>query len=161
MTNSVPKAGAALTAILALTLIGCAGNPPRQATDTRSTQSTGVLDGLQAHQPKGKRGEQKAGGTHDEHVADTMSARIAAPAKQPDPSPAQLPTREPARIMRICIAPWEDAAGNLHGASHVLTEIAPRRRQMASVPGATAGTLLTPLQLEPRKAPAPDRDPKP
>lgn len=161
MTSAIPKAGAALTAILALTLIGCAGHPPRQAIDGQSTQRTGVLDALQAQQPKKKRGEQKAAVIQDEQVADTKSDNAAAPVEQPDPSPAQLPSRAPAQIMRIWIAPWEDAAGNLHGASHVFTEITPRRWQLASVPGTPAGTVLTPLQLEPRKAPVPDRQSKP
>jgi conjugal transfer pilus assembly protein TraV len=161
MSSPIPISAPVIATVLALTLTGCAGNPPRQATDAQSRQSTGVLDDLQAHQPKAKRGEQKATVTQDQQVTATMSARIAAPAKQPDPSPTQLPSRAPAQIMRIWIAPWEDAAGNLHGASHVFTEITPRRWQMASVPGTPAGTVLTPLQLEPRKAPAPDRHPKP
>jgi hypothetical protein len=161
MTNPIPKSAAALTAILALTLAGCAGHPPRQAIDGQSTQRTGVLDALQAHQPKGERGEQAPEVGHDKQVADTASPNAAASSGQPDPSPALLPSRAPAQIMRIWIAPWEDAAGNLHGASHVFTEITPRRWQMASVPGTPAGTVLTPLQLEPRKAPAPDRHPKP
>jgi conjugal transfer pilus assembly protein TraV len=150
-----------IAAILALTLIGCAGHPPRQAIDGQSTQRTGVLDALQAQQPKGKRGEQAPEVRHDKQAADTASPNAAAPAAQPDPGPAQLPSRAPAQIMRIWIAPWEDAAGNLHGASHVFTEITPRRWQMASVPGTPAGTVLTPLQLEPRKAPVPERHPKP
>lgn len=148
-------------AVLALTLAGCAGNTPRQATDRQSTQRTGVIDDLQAQQPKGNRSEQAAEVGHDEQVADAPSANPATPAAQPDPSPTQLPSRAPAQIMRIWIAPWEDAAGNLHGASHVFTEITPRRWQMASVPGATAGSVLTPLQLEPRQTPAPDRQSKP
>jgi hypothetical protein len=161
MSSLIPIRAPVIAAVLALTLIGCAGHPARQATDGQSTQPTGVLDDLQAQQPKKKRGEQKAAVIQDEQVADTKSDNAAAPVEQPDPSPAQLPSRAPAQIMRIWIAPWEDAAGNLHGASHVFTEITPRRWQMASVPGATAGTVLTPLQLEPRKAPAPERHPKP
>jgi len=161
MIVRTPTTATAFAAVLALTLTGCAGNPRRQATDAQSPQSTGVLDHLQAHQPKGKRREQAPEVRHDEQVADTPSANAAALTEKRDPSPTPLPSRAPAQIMRIWIAPWEDAAGNLHGASDVFTEITPRRWQMASVPGATAGTVLTPLQLEPRKASAPDRHPKP
>jgi hypothetical protein len=161
MISSNPISATGFAAVLALTLAGCAGHPPRQATDGQSTQRTGVLDALQAQQPKGKRGKQAPVVDHDEQVADTPSANPAASAAQPGPSPTQVPSRAPAQIMRIWIAPWEDAAGNLHGASHVFTEINPRRWQMASVPGATAGTVLTPLQLEPREASAPDRQSKP
>ena len=161
MSSLIPIPAPVIAAVLTLTLVGCAGHPPRQATDGQSTRPTGVLDALQAQQPKKKRGEQKAAVVQHEQVGDTKSDNAAAAVEQPDPSPAQLPSRAPAQIMRIWIAPWEDAAGNLHGASHVFTEITPRRWQMASVPGAAAGTVLTPLQLEPRKAPAPDRHSKP
>jgi conjugal transfer pilus assembly protein TraV len=161
MISSNPISATGFAAILALTLIGCAGNPPRQATDAPSTQPTGVLDDLQAQQPKGEPSEQAPEISSDERVANASSANPAPPGEKRDPSPAQLPTHAPPQIMRIWIAPWEDAAGNLHGASHVFTEITPRRWQMASVPGATAGTVLTPLQLEPRKAPVPERHPKP
>jgi conjugal transfer pilus assembly protein TraV len=161
MIGPNPTSAPLIAVVLALALIGCAGHPPRQAIDPGSTQPTGVLDALQAQQPKKKRGEQKAAVIQDEQAADTKSDNAAAAVEQPDPSPAQLPSRAPAQIMRIWIAPWEDAAGNLHGASHIFTEIAPRRWQMASIPGAAAGTVLTPLQLEPRKAPAPDRQSKP
>ena len=161
MISSNPISATGFAAVLALTLAACAGHPPRQATDGQSTQRTGVLDELQAQQPKGKRGKQAPVVDHDEQVADTPSPNTAAPAAQPDPGPAQFPSREPARIMRIWIAPWEDAAGNLHGASHVFTEITSRRWQMASIPGAPAGTVLTPLQLEPRNTPKSDQAPTP
>jgi hypothetical protein len=163
MISSSPISATGFAAVLALTLAACAGHPPRQATDGQSTQRTGVLDALQAQQPKGKRGKQAPVVDHDEQVADTPSANPAASAAQPGPgptpTPTQIPTRAPAQIMRIWIAPWEDTAGNLHGASHVFTEIAPRRWQMASIPGAPAGTVLTPLQLEPRNTPKSDPAP--
>ncbi len=161
MIGPILRTAAVILAVLALTLVGCAGNPPRQAADGWLTQSTGVLDDLQAHQPKDKGRDQGPKVTNNQQAADGQSPNAAALATKSDPSPAQLPTREPAHVMRIWIAPWEDTAGNLRGASHVFTETAPRRWQLASAPGAPAATVLTPFQLEPRKAPEPDRRPTP
>jgi conjugal transfer pilus assembly protein TraV len=72
-----------------------------------------------------------------------------------------IPTREPAQVLRIWIAPWEDSAGNLHGASHVFTEVVPRRWQLASATNTATTTVLTPLQLEPRQVSSPEPSRKP
>jgi conjugal transfer pilus assembly protein TraV len=59
---------------------------------------------------------------------------------EPDPlvatqSPAAaLVEREPAIVMRIWIAPWQDAQGDLHGATYRYTEIAPARWRHGRMP---------------------------
>ncbi|EIC24015.1 TraV family lipoprotein [Thiorhodovibrio frisius] len=71
------------------------------------------------------------------------------------------PSRAPAQVLRIWIAPWEDSAGNLHGASHVFTEVVPRRWQLASATETATGAVLTPLQLEPRRVSSSEASRKP
>ncbi|MBK5969343.1 MULTISPECIES: TraV family lipoprotein [Thiorhodovibrio] len=88
-------------------------------------------------------------------TADQAPARIAAAESNPTPS------RAPAQVLRIWIAPWEDSAGNLHGASHVFTEVVPRRWQLASATETATGTVLTPLQIEPRQVSSPEPSRKP
>lgn len=59
------------------------------------------------------------------------------------------PIRTPAQVMRIWIAPWEDAEGDLMVSNYVYTEIEPRRWMI----GKSAPTLspsLVPLQVEQR-----------
>ena len=73
----------------------------------------------------------------------------------------QTPSRTPAQVLRIWIAPWEDSAGNLHGASHVFTEVVPRRWQLASATETATTTVLSPLQLEPRQVSSPEPSRKP
>ena len=152
---------AVLSALLALTLGACAGSPPRDKAQRPSTRAPGVLESLQAYQPERGRAEPKAASrTRSAKQTKAASTTVAPPTPGDlDPAIAILPAREPAQILRIWIAPWEDAAGNLHGASDLFTEITPRRWRLATAPGAPAGTVLTPLQLEPRKAPAADHTP--
>ena len=57
-------------------------------------------------------------------TADAVNAQPVTPLPKPGDV---IPIREPARVMRIWIAPWQDASGNLHMASRVYTEIAPRQ----------------------------------
>ena len=149
-----------VTATLALILGGCAGHEPRPSSHTDSRQATGVLESLQAYQPQREREALKPKPLERRVAGEQPAAK--APVAAPSASEAApLPSREPAQIMRLWIAPWEDAAGNLHGASHVFLEITPRRWRLASAPGAPDGPVLTPLQLEPRTAPRTDHTPNP
>lgn len=69
-------------------------------------------------------------GEHDGVVSttDLTADAVNAQPVMPLPKPGDvIPIREPARVMRIWIAPWQDATGNLHMASRVYTEIAPRQ----------------------------------
>ena len=59
-------------------------------------------------------------------------------------------------MLRLWVAPWEDADGNLHGASHVYTEVLPRRWQLDGANLPAAG-VLQPLQVVERATPSADR----
>lgn len=58
-----------------------------------------------------------------------------------------LPIREPAKLMRIWIAPYPDAKDDLHFPGLVVTEITPRRWSFGEATALKAKTL-TPLQLD-------------
>ena len=64
-----------------------------------------------------------------------------APLNQP------MPVLEPARVVRIWVAPWVDAKGDLHMPGYLFSEITPRRWSLgeAEVSGAR---VLTPMQVE-------------
>jgi conjugal transfer pilus assembly protein TraV len=77
-------------------------------------------------------------------------AAISAPQPRLD-DPA--PLRTPAKVMRIWIAPWEDADGDLQVSGYVYTELA-ARRWLIGEPAAPLTPTLRPLQVVPRKHPA-------
>jgi conjugal transfer pilus assembly protein TraV len=58
-----------------------------------------------------------------------------------------MPVLEPARVVRIWVAPWVDAKGDLHMPGYLFSEITPRRWSLgeAEVAGAR---VLTPMQVE-------------
>jgi conjugal transfer pilus assembly protein TraV len=69
--------------------------------------------------------------------------------------------RTPAQVLRVWVAPWEDAHGDLHGAAYVYTEVEGRRWVLGEPAARTVSPVLTPLQVERREArppaaPAPD-----
>lgn len=72
------------------------------------------------------------------------------PLQQPVPKiDDPTPIRTPSQVMRIWIAPWEDAEGDLMVSNYVYTELEPRRW----VIGKSAPTIspsLIPLQVEQR-----------
>ncbi len=137
MTRSMTQALPMMATVLALMLAGCAGQSPRPTPQTVQTTAPGLLEALQAYQA----------GNRTESPAEPTPTQ---PQPQPDTA---LPTRDPAQVMRIWIGPWEDTAGNLHGASHVYTEVIPRRWRMETAMPATAAHVLTPLQIEHRATP--------
>lgn len=59
------------------------------------------------------------------------------------------PIRAPAQVMRIWIAPWEDAEGDLMVSNYVYTEIEPRRWMIGKSAPTITPTLI-PLQVEQR-----------
>ena len=77
----------------------------------------------------------------------------------PRPTPTikdPTPIREPARVMRIWIAPWEDKRGNLMVSGYVYTEVETRRWAIGGQSlDAAANPSLHPLQVERRKPPIP------
>ena len=65
-----------------------------------------------------------------------------------------MPVLEPARVVRIWVAPWTDNKGDLHMPGYLFSEITPRRWSFGE---AEVGNtrVLTPMQVErdvPREA---------
>ena len=67
---------------------------------------------------------------------------MATPPVLPQPQ-GPVPLREPALVMRVWVAPWEGANGDLNVPGYVYTEIAPRRWTTNSLP------VVLPLPLSP------------
>jgi len=59
------------------------------------------------------------------------------------------PIRTPSQVMRIWIAPWEDAEGDLMVSNYVYTELEPRRWMIGKAAPTTNSSLI-PLQIEQR-----------
>jgi conjugal transfer pilus assembly protein TraV len=60
-----------------------------------------------------------------------------------------LPILEPAKVMRVWIAPWIDAKQDLHMPGYVFTEVTPRRWSFGEA-AAITGKPLVPLQVDMR-----------
>lgn len=75
------------------------------------------------------------------NATKSAETSLMAPISQP------MPVLEPARVVRIWIAPWIDQKGDLHMPGYLFSEITPRRWSFgeAEVSGAT---VLTPLQVQ-------------
>jgi conjugal transfer pilus assembly protein TraV len=70
------------------------------------------------------------------------------------------PVLEPARVMRIWIAPWVDEAQSLHWPSYVFTEVTPRKWSYGNNDFSTSRQLV-PVQLAPRQDPSAEAAPSP
>lgn len=76
-------------------------------------------------------------------VATASSDRIT-----PLPKPGDvIPIREPSRVMRIWIGPWQDTSGNLVMATRIYTEIEPKRWSIGEDAGHDEKTLF-PMQVD-------------
>jgi conjugal transfer pilus assembly protein TraV len=78
---------------------------------------------------------------------------MATPPVLPQPE-GPAPIREPAMVMRVWVAPWENANGDLNAPGYVFTEIQPRRWTLGTEADPAQGRVITPLQIEERQAPA-------
>jgi len=85
-----------------------------------------------------------------------ITAERTASAPLPDPR-EPLPIRTPARVMRIWIAPWEDAAGDLNAVGYIYTEITPRRWAIG-VRAPEQAAVITPLQVDPHRTKKPRKE---
>lgn len=65
------------------------------------------------------------------------------------------PVLEPARVMRIWIAPWVDEGQTLHWPSYVFTEVTPRKWSYGNS-DFSAARQLVPVQLVPRQEVPPE-----
>ncbi|WP_427551087.1 TraV family lipoprotein [Methylomonas sp. MS20] len=80
----------------------------------------------------------------------TSTPAIVPPLQQPMPKIEDpTPIRTPSQVMRIWIAPWEDADGDLMVSNYVYTELEPRRWMIGKA-ASTASSSLIPLQVEQR-----------
>ncbi len=69
-----------------------------------------------------------------------------------------LPILEPAKVMRIWIAPWEDSKKDLHWPSYLFTEIQPRKWSFGKTEFTGSRPVIPHLMVTPSAQPAlPDR----
>ena len=94
------------------------------------------------------------GATTKPPAASNGTRVMATPPVLPQPE-GPVPLREPALVMRVWVAPWEGANGDLNAPGYVYTEIAPRRWTIGVQADPGTGRVITPLQIEERAAPAP------
>lgn len=128
-----------LTTGCATTEYGCKGMPdePSCLSTTQAYQVTNTA--ITEAPPENSQG-----------LESTSSPTIAPPLQQPVPKIEDpTPIRTPSQVMRIWIAPWEDADGDLMVSNYVYTELEPRRWMIGKA-AQTANASLIPLQVEQR-----------
>ena len=81
-----------------------------------------------------------------ERVVEVVGGPVPTPTIR-DPTPI----REPAKVMRIWIAPWEDLRGNLMVSNYVYSEVETRRWSIGGRAMDDGSAALHPLQVERRK----------
>lgn len=150
-----PLAGVSSTALV-LMLTGCAASLPNSQSSAPPTTAPDTVAALQAHQPEVVSQAQQADASEPTIAAAPTPADVVESAAAKATAKAPEPTRTPASVLRLWVAPWEDADGNLHGASHVYTEVLPRRWQLDGANLPAAG-VLQPLQVVERTTLAADR----
>ena len=142
--------GLCLVSGCATTEYGCKGMP-----DEPSCLST-----TQAYQETNRALADVA--VNPDHPVETTPASDLSPAvQQPVPKiDDPTPIRTPSQVMRIWIAPWEDAEGDLMVSNYVYTELEPRRWMIGKSAPSISPSLI-PLQVEQRaqeKRPLADAD---
>jgi conjugal transfer pilus assembly protein TraV len=112
-------------------------------------QATNNADAVNAQQPT-QDGDQETDhqSAGPERVVEVVGGPVPTPTIR-DPTPI----REPAKVMRIWIAPWEDLRGNLMVSNYVYTEVENRRWSIGGTAMDNSTTALHPLQVEQRKRP--------
>ncbi|WKJ92204.1 TraV family lipoprotein [Methylomonas montana] len=89
---------------------------------------------------------------NSQELESASTPALAPPLQQPVPKIEDpTPIRTPSQVMRIWIAPWEDAEGDLMVSNYVYTELEPRRWMIGKA-APTASASLIPLQVEQRPA---------
>lgn len=120
-----------ITIFLVSLLTGCAGS-----FNTASTSEFACpgMPGVMCKTP-GQVYKMTQGDTLDASVLDSKSVsvkRISSVASISD-SNTPMPIREPAKVMRVWIAPWTDKNDDLHWPSFVYTEIQQRKWSFGSL----------------------------
>jgi conjugal transfer pilus assembly protein TraV len=128
-----------LTTGCATTEYGCKGMPdePSCLSTTQAYQvtNTAITEAPPQNNPSSE---------------STSTPALVPPLQQPVPKIEDpTPIRTPSQVMRIWIAPWEDADGDLMVSNYVYTELEPRRWMIGKA-APTASASLIPLQVEQR-----------
>lgn len=128
-----------LTTGCATTEYGCKGMPdePSCLSTTQAYQvtNTAITEAPAENNPSSE---------------STSTPTLAPPLQQPVPKIEDpTPIRTPSQVMRIWIAPWEDADGDLMVSNYVYTELEPRRWMIGKAASAANASLI-PLQVEQR-----------
>ena len=128
-----------LTTGCATTEYGCKGMPdePSCLSTTQAYQvtNTAITEAPPENNPSSE---------------STSTPALVPPLQQPVPKIEDpTPIRTPSQVMRIWIAPWEDADGDLMVSNYVYTELEPRRWMIGKA-ASTASASLIPLQVEQR-----------
>lgn len=128
-----------LTSGCATTEYGCKGMPDEPSC-LSTTQAYQVTNTAITEAPL----------ENSQSSASISSPTLAPPLQQPVPKIEDpTPIRTPSQVMRIWIAPWEDADGDLMVSNYVYTELEPRRWMIGKA-APTASSSLIPLQVEQR-----------
>ncbi|MBK1621378.1 hypothetical protein CKO42_23780 [Lamprobacter modestohalophilus] len=139
---------------LILLLSGCSGSLPKTLPST----TPDTLTALQAPQSMVSSRSRSAASASESSGQASVAQSAADPGESPTSAPSEstlgapAPIRAPASVMRVWVAPWEDADGTLHGANHLYIEVLPRRWQLDGAVLPAAG-VLQPLQIAERSQP--------
>lgn len=154
------KSSAVATTVLLLSSIfaGCA-TTKYQCPTPNGVACMSATEVYKLTNPPGKAGIDAATGamitghkTVHSQPPDRAGAEFAAQVGDrvvPLPKPGDVvPIREPSRVMRIWVGPWEDTNGNLVMATRIYTEIEAKRWSVGE-PAARDSTITYPLQVDP------------
>ncbi|MEC4718202.1 type IV conjugative transfer system lipoprotein TraV [Noviherbaspirillum sp. CPCC 100848] len=122
----------------------------------KMTENTDRISG----EPSGSAGAQasskEAAGQRSERGNRLIPGQISTGRNAPREA---LPILEPAKVMRVWIAPWIDAKQDLHMPGYVFTEVTPRRWSFGEA-AAITGKPLVPLQMDMRGPVAEEGEPE-
>lgn len=116
---------------------GVPDGPPCQSVLATYAKTHGDGNGIPAPIENLAKARSHRAGTETLRLAQNAEGDLVFEAEQPllaRPPAEPVPEREPAIVMRIWIAPWQDARGDLHAATYRYTEIAPARWRHARLP---------------------------
>lgn len=112
-----------------------------QATDDRDSLRGDPTAPKESEASKGAGGDVAASTPAAAAELQQASFRPVVPVMPDNP----VPYRKPAVVMRIWVAPWEDAVGDLHMPGTVFTEVEGRKWQLG-LENADVETVATPLE---------------
>lgn len=111
----------------------------------KMTENTDRISG-EPNDADASRGKKQEAGQRIERGSRLIPNQVATGRNAPREA---LPILEPAKVMRVWIAPWIDAKQDLHMPGYVFTEVTPRRWSFGEA-AAVTGKPLVPLQVDVR-----------